>query len=458
MENKVLRYIRGEGLTAPGDEVTVALSGGADSVALLWCLRTLAPALGITLRAAHFHHGLRGAEADRDAEFCRALCESWNIPFILGRGDAAGEAARTGRSKEEAARTLRYAFLEENSCGPVATAHNADDNVETLLLHLLRGTGTRGLGGIPPKRGRVVRPLLECTRAEILALLAREGLSHVEDSTNAEDDCLRNRLRHRVIPLLRQENTNLAGTLGRTAALVRAEDACLSRLAAEAAEKCRRGAGYSVPALLALDPVLRGRILTAELWAQGLEDPSLVLVQALERLLRAGPSARIDLPGGRIARREYSLLLFTPAPPAPESWEVPLAVPGTAVLPDGLGRVVCTVTKNSNFSQKNLTTFALKYDMITQHTCLLRSRRPGDRLTRSGGTKTLKALMIDHKIPAALRSALPVLTADGRVLAVPGLPADPSALAAPGEPAVLVEFVLPDGFRLSPIREEEVNE
>ena len=270
MEQKVLQYLRENDLLRGGDDVTVALSGGADSAALLWCLRKLAPALGIRLRAAHFHHGLRGPEADRDAEFCRELCARWEIPFLLGRGDAAAEAAKTGRSLEEAARVLRYAFLEQNAPGLIATAHNADDNVETLLMHLLRGTGPRGLGGIPPRRGRVIRPLLSCTRAEILALLDREGLPHVEDSSNAGDDCLRNRLRHRVIPLLRRENPKLAGTVGRTAALVRAEDACLSRLAAEAAEGCRAGEGWSVSGLLALDPVLRSRILSSVLWDLGL--------------------------------------------------------------------------------------------------------------------------------------------------------------------------------------------
>ena len=458
MERKVLEFIRENELLSRGDEVTVALSGGADSVALLWCLRKLAPELGIRLQVAHFHHGLRGPEADRDAEFCAGLCRRWEIPFRLGRGDAAAEAARTGRSLEEAARVLRYAFLEQAAAGLIATAHNADDNVETLLMHLLRGTGIRGLGGIPPRRDRVIRPLLRCTREEILALLDREGLPHVEDSTNAADDCLRNRLRHRVIPLLRQENPNLAGTVARTAALVRAEDRCLSRMAAEAAAGCRAGEGWSVSRLLGLDPVLRGRLLTSVLRDLGLEDPSEVLVRSLERLLRAGPSARIDLPGGNTARREYDLLLFSPPPQAPEDWSVPLIAPGTTALPGGLGKIVCSVTKNLYFSQKNLNTFALKCDMILQHTCQLRSRRPGDRLTLPGGTKTLKALMIDRKIPARRRTALPVLTADGRILAVPGLAADRTALAAPGEPAVLVEFFPGEGFCASPNREEEVNE
>ncbi|MBO4419062.1 MAG: tRNA lysidine(34) synthetase TilS, partial [Oscillospiraceae bacterium] len=249
MENKVFRFLQDNALISPGDDVTVALSGGADSVALLWVLRKLAPELGITLRAAHFHHGLRGAEADRDADFCRDLCGTWGISFSLGRGDAAGRAAETGESIEEAARVLRYAYLREAAPGKLATAHNADDNAETVLLHLLRGTGLRGLGGIPVRRENIIRPLLSCTREEIEALLNREGLLHVEDGTNAGDDCVRNRLRHRVLPLLRAENPALSRTLGRTAALLREEDRFLSRRAAQAGAECRTAAGWSCAGL-----------------------------------------------------------------------------------------------------------------------------------------------------------------------------------------------------------------
>ena len=443
MEQKVLAAILEHRLLSAGEEATVALSGGADSVALLWVLRHLGPGLGIRLRAAHFHHGLRGEEADRDADFCRDLCAEWGIPFSLGRGDARARAAETGESLEEAARALRYAWLESVAPGPIATAHNADDNAETILLHLIRGSGPRGLGGIPPRRGRIVRPLLGCTRAEILDLLDRNGLPHVEDSSNAADDCLRNRLRHRVMPLLLAENPSLAETVGRTAALVRAEDAYLSRLAARAAEACRAGEGWSCAGLVALEPVLRRRVLAALLRDLGPEDPALAHVKLLESLLRAGPSARISLPGGWIARREYDLLLFVPASEvperkAPEPWELPLALPGVTELPGVLGRILCSVTKNSNFGQKNLNTYALRCDMITSDGALIRTRRPGDRLTLPGGTKALKALMIDRKIPAARRDRLPVLIVNGKIAAVFGLGADPAFLAPEGEEALLV--------------------
>ncbi len=441
MEEKVLRYIRENELLDAGDDVTVALSGGADSVALLWVLQALAPRLGIRVRAAHFHHGIRGAEADRDADFCRELCEDWQIPFVLGRGDVPARAAETGESLEEAARVLRYAFLLDAASGLLATAHNADDNAETLLLHLLRGTGPRGLGGIPPKRDRVIRPLLNCSRTEIEALLKRENLAHVEDSSNEQDDCLRNRLRHRILPLLRAENPNLAVTLGRTAALIRAEDEYLSRLAARAAEECRAGEGWSCEKLLALEPVLRRRVLVRALWALGLEDPSAVYVRALEGLLSAGPSARQNLPGGLLAWREYDRLMLGAETEPAALPELRLQIPGDTVLPGNLGTIRCFVTKNLNFSKKNLTTFALKYDMIAPREIRIRSRRPGDRLRLSGGSKSLKALMIDRKLPVRLRDAVPVLTLDDKPIAVFSIGADPEYLAAQNEQALVISLI-----------------
>lgn len=440
LERKVLQTIREYGLLEPGDDVTAALSGGADSAALLWLLRRLAPELGVSLRAAHFHHGLRGKEADRDEAFCRELCAAWEIPFVSGRGDVRARAAETGESLEEAARKLRYDFLLDAAPGKLATAHNADDNAETVLLHLLRGSGPRGLGGIPPKRGRLIRPLLCCTRAEIEELLSREGLPYVEDSSNAADDCLRNRLRHRVMPLLRAENPGFAETVGRTAALVRAEDDYLSRLAAEAAASCTAGEGWSCKALLGLDPVLRRRVLLGLLRELGLENPSLVHVEALEAALGAKPSAVLPLPGGFTARREYDRLLLSAAEPLPPLPETALTLPGVTELPGGLGRIVCTVTKNLNFCKKKPTTFVWKYDMICGHELKLRSRRPGDRLTLSGGTKRLKALMIDRKLPARLRDAVPVLTLDGSPAAVFRVGGDPALNAENDDEALVITW------------------
>ena len=292
-----------------------ALSGGADSVCLLHILRRLAPDLGFRLEAAHFHHGIRGGEADRDREFTASLCRGWGIPLHLGQGDAPALAAERGLSLETAARELRYAFLEETAealpkCR-VATAHQAEDNAETLLLHLLRGTGLRGLGGIPPVRGRIVRPLLPVAREEVLAYLAEYDLPHVEDSTNALEEGERNILRHRVLPVLRELNPAFPQTLFRTTALLREDEECLRALAASLPELGRRGGEelrFSCAALLSAPRPLASRALRlgAEKLGVSLEEKH--VRQLLELAASSGGLRGLDLPGDLRASREFDLL------------------------------------------------------------------------------------------------------------------------------------------------------
>ena len=168
MLNRLLKTLRRYAMLSPGDTVTCAVSGGADSMALLWGLYLLRDKLGITVQAAHFNHGLRGLESDRDEAHVRAFCERFDIPLTVGAGQVtAGE-----KGLEAAARDARYSFLD-TIAGKIATAHTADDNAETVLMHLVRGTGLKGLGGIAPVRGRIIRPMLDVTRQQVLAFLER---------------------------------------------------------------------------------------------------------------------------------------------------------------------------------------------------------------------------------------------------------------------------------------------
>ena len=193
--------------------VLCAVSGGKDSMCLLEMLRGLAPVYGFELCCAHFNHKLRGKESDRDSAFVEAYCKERDIPCYVGSDDVSAYAEENGLGIEEAARTLRYAFLEKTAdeigalC--IATAHTAPDNAETLLLNLVRGSGLKGLCGIPPVRGKIIRPLLQTTGEEVLKYLEEKGIPHVEDSTNETDDYTRNRLRHRVVPELRSLNEGL---------------------------------------------------------------------------------------------------------------------------------------------------------------------------------------------------------------------------------------------------------
>ena len=442
MEQTILSFCREYGLLRHGERVAVAVSGGADSMALLAVLLRLRETLGIEVSAAHFHHGLRGAEADRDLAFVRDWCREQGIACAEGRGDVRAYAAETGQSEETAARSLRYAFLESLPVDKIATAHNANDNLETVLEHLLRGAGIRGFAGIPPQRGRLVRPMLRCTHAEAERYLALQGIPHVEDSTNAADGCLRNRLRRKVTPLLLEENPDLLRTVARSCAIVRAEDDFLSAQAREAETACREAGGWSCTRLLSLAPILRRRVLLGLLRTLPMENPTQAAVDALEQLLTAGPSASRVLPGGWEAWREYGLLCLGERRRVLCCPERELIIPGTTLLPELGMKILANVTESSNISQKNLNTFALRYDMIAQERCCVRARRTGDTLRLPGGARSVKRLMIDRRIPAHARSACPVVLCGTQVAAVLGLAVDSAFLPLPGA-AVLELTLLP---------------
>ena len=222
------------GMLPSGGAVICAISGGADSVCLLHILKEIAPTRSFELYAVHFNHCLRGAESDRDEHFVRELCRKLNVELFCCSGDVKGYAENNGLGIEEAARILRYRFFEETAGripgSRVATAHNADDNAETVLMNLARGAGLKGLCGIPPVRDIYIRPLLCMSREEINAYLEKHCLEHVEDSTNAENIYTRNRLRHEVIPVLKGMNPAFAGSVMETSDLLRADEGLLETL------------------------------------------------------------------------------------------------------------------------------------------------------------------------------------------------------------------------------------
>jgi tRNA(Ile)-lysidine synthase len=191
-----------------GGTILAAVSGGADSMCLLHVLINLSARYDLRIEAAHFNHMLRGDESDRDERFVLGECEKLGVPCHVGRGDVSAYARESGMGTEEAGRKLRYDFFYETAkkigASRIATAHNGDDNCETVIMNMLRGTGLTGLCGIPPVRGIVIRPLLTVTRSGIEEYLRENNIPHVEDSTNRSDDYTRNRIRHRVIPALRR--------------------------------------------------------------------------------------------------------------------------------------------------------------------------------------------------------------------------------------------------------------
>ena len=444
-------------LIPPGSTILCAVSGGADSVYLLhrlYCWRMSDP---FTLIAAHYNHNLRGEESRRDEEFVRQFvaerCGAARVvssegertlppvELIVGSGDVAGEAKRRKAGLEETARDMRYAFLNETAdrigADFIATAHNADDNAETLLLHLLRGCGLQGLTGIRPVRGRLIRPMLEVARAQVEEYLRVYSIPHVEDSSNGTDEYLRNRLRHRVLPLLEELAPGFTGRSRGTIARLRADEEELSRQAAElAGQALDIPSGIAVPAnLIAAAPqalaVRAVRLLLARLNGGDTGCTAAHLEEVAELCRGTDPSARVSLPDGVTVRRQYDLLVLTaeaekePPPPQPlalgeNRWGDWTALCEEAVCP---GKAYISPTE-----------FYLRPGEY-----LIRSRRAGDRVKLGPRPeRTVKRLMIDGKIPAVRREHIPVLARGERVAAVGGFGPDRECLAEPGGPALHV--------------------
>ena len=467
------KLIRDKKLIPPGAGVLCALSGGADSVCLLHLLYRLRGKYGFSLAAAHYNHNLRGEESDRDARFAAqfvSLCCGEErlpdgrvlpaVPLFTGAGDVAGEAERRGAGIEETAREMRYAFLRQAAgqagVAYIATAHTADDNAETILFHLARGSGLRGLGGIPLARGGIIRPLLATTRREVEDYLTYYALPHVEDSSNWEDSCARNRIRHRITPELEELFPGFAARMADAAARLREDEALLDRLAGETLGEVEEGPeGLSLPAerIAGLPGPLAVRAARRLLGRMngGEDNCSAPHLEGLLRLCRSpDPSARLALPGGLTARREYDrLVLARERAPAPMEAR-PLPMPGSC--PAGKWLVICEAAVRGGEPQGPWE-FWLDRGAVSSLT--VRPRRTGDRLKLAGRpAKTVKKWCIERKIPAHLRDGLPVLALDGRPAAVAGLGADESLLAEEGGAAWHIR-VLPAEGEKSPASHRE---
>ena len=410
MLNKLLSFIREYDMIHPGDRIICAVSGGADSVALLWSMYLLREKLQIQLSAAHFNHHLRGEESDGDEAFVRELCDRYRIPLYLGGAQVVGGK----KGLEAAARDVRYAFLE-GLPGKIATAHTADDNAETVLMHLVRGTGLKGLGGIAPIRGALIRPMLSLTRQEVLALLEEYALTYRNDSSNEEDLFLRNRIRHRVMPLLKEENPRLAENLSAMALGLREDDLALSQMAA--AGEC-----LSVSRLQQMPPALRRRVLETFLKKSGVREPERSHILQAEGLVFSDkPSARASFPGNVVVQRRYDVLCVASGESQPQP--VAVACPGVTLLPQWGLRLVCTPATGCENTPACFT-------VTVSGPVWVRPRCAGDRMRLSGGSKSLKKLFTDRKIPAADRPFVPVLADETGVLGVQGIGANLDKLGA----------------------------
>ncbi len=405
-------------------EVTVAISGGADSTALLYAMAALQSAYGYRLYAAHYNHCLRGDESDGDQSFVQALCQKLGIPLFCGSGDVAQMAKQQKCSVELAARRARYDFLQQVAKGKIATAHTADDNLETLLFCLARGTGLKGLCGIPPQRGQIIRPMLFCTREQVEAYLAQRQAKYRTDSTNADDEYTRNRIRHRVVPQLKEINTAAVEHAARLCRELRQDQDFLVQSAASAFADLRAGQGLNAGGVAELHPALRARVVELLLQQAGAPIDALHL-QAVEQL-SLQVSGRTGLPGGFFAQVKGGVLQVckTKVEPLPT---VELTPQNGPICIDGLRLQLVSRQEYENLQKIHslLSKSTIDYDKITGK-ILLRSRQSGDRFksAQRGVTKSLKKLFCEANIPLSQRESVPILADDAGPLFVQGFGVD----------------------------------
>ncbi len=383
-------------LPPEGGVLLCAVSGGRDSVCLLHYLASIAPEHGFTVAAAHLNHQMR-PEAQRDEDFVRELCRALDVPFYTEAAPVYEMAERWGLGVEETGRRLRYDFLFRTAdaigAQRIATAHHAQDQAETVLLNLLRGTGPEGLGGIPPVRGRIVRPLLQTSRTEIEDYLQAHQLSHVEDSTNEDTHYARNRLRRELWPRLAIINPALERAIGRTAEIVRSENAYLDALAAERLPA--EGTAVETAALLAAPEPLRPRMvrLLLERMPTGKKDVGAVHIDAVLALTEGGS---LDLPENlRAVCRDGWLRLTLKQTAPPEK-----------VLVQGL----------NSWGQYDITLRGGE-----EHHVTVRTWKSSDRMAAGRGSRSLKRLFADAGISVEERDSVPVVCVDGRPRAVYGV-------------------------------------
>lgn len=471
LEKRVLDGIREMHLISPGDRVGVAVSGGADSVALLRILHGAQAKLGVKLVVAHFDHSLRGAESDADAEFAASLARKLVLPFVLDREDVAAAARRNKWNLEDAARRLRYAFFErlirEGQVTRMAVAHTADDQAETVLAHLIRGTGPTGLGGIYPIAGNVVRPLLAVRREELRAYLRDLAQEWREDTTNLDVSRLRARVRARLIPTLEREfSPRVVERLNELARLSREEQAFWEAIIEErfSALVRRQGAEFSIRASDLLAPVAAPAMPDAtKRERRGEISPCRVLTERLVRRIyqelrgtRQGLSAAhveqvirlaanrggghfAELPGRVLAGKSFGEMRFAvqseprckPGDPAtlrvPRDYSYPIELPergcATICVPE-LNRRIRLKVIDWTCGERETSNGRLALDAaLLRVPLILRNWRPGDAYRPLGRREIhkLKHLFAEGRVSVRERGGWPVLESAGRVIWARGM-------------------------------------
>jgi tRNA(Ile)-lysidine synthase len=448
-------FFRREAPAGPGDGVVVAFSGGPDSTALLCGMAALAPRRGLRLTAAHLDHGLDAGSAGRAAAAAR-LAAALSVPLVAARSPAppapptedVSALRRPAESPEAAARRVRYAFLEEvrERLGArwIATAHHRDDQAETVLLRLLYGSGLAGLAGVRPVHGRVVRPLLEAGRDDLAAAVEASGLVPVDDPTNRRLDVPRNRIRHRLLPALQREDGEVAVRLARLAAAARRAGAAIERrldivgegeierqavaIGRDAISIGRDAVSIGRDALAALPSELLPFAFAALHRAAGVPYPAGGAARAeVLRQLARGERARCDCGAGWRWEERAGRLILRRSDEEVADFTYTLEIPGELDIPEIAARVRLTREPVEPWMKRGEPRRAgLALPLEPGDRVTVRNRRPGDRLhpLGAGGSRRLKEILIDRRVPRGERDRLPLLCVDGRIAWVPGITID----------------------------------
>jgi len=451
--DRVRRTIRRHDLAPPGTRVVIALSGGGDSVALAHLLRELDESGELSVTGvAHFNHQLR-EEADRDEAFCRTLAGALGWPFLADREDVRARAAAERRSTEDAARTARHEFFERArthfSADVVAVGHTRDDQAETFLLRLLRGAGPRGLSSMHPRNGHIIRPLLDCRRAELRAHLGERGMAFVEDETNADVAIPRNRVRAELLPLLESRfNPSMVDTLASHAELARDDWTwMLDEVRSKKLEVRSVAELQAAPRALRRLAVWRAMNEAADGRTVSLEHVEAVL----ELLESPGSSGSIDAPGHVVERVGDRLVLRSgrsddARASAPDSFRYQLSIPGQVTLPEH-GYIVSAELAAAEAGAQALRATARNRAMAVVAAdgwtapLAVRNRRPGDRFRPFGldGQKKLQDFLVDRKVARAERDRVPlVVDENDRIVWVAGHEIDEAFRVTEASRAVLI--------------------
>lgn len=450
---KTLSGFRSPLLLSPvrGD-VLLALSGGADSIALLHCLMLDAKAKGYRLACAHVHHGIRAEEADADERFCKEICERLGVEYFCLRANVPALAHERGQNLEDCARCVRYEYFEElmskEGFAILATAHHANDQLETLLLHATRGASTDGLVGIRPSRpvchGHLVRPLLGATRAEILAFCKENGLSFVTDSTNADISLARNRLRAEVVPVLEKINPRVALAATRLCDDLSRDADFLSGLADTFLREHQTNEGIALSALADAHPSISTRaIARAFLAASGGVALSHHQVEAiLSVVTSADPNASYDLPQGLCATKAEGHLRFVAQKKnGVEStpYEQPLHKGFNVISHTGVEIFIGRSQSGKNVYKNSTRTYL--DPAIIKGTLSVRSRRAGDVILQGGMHKDVRKLISAHRVPLDMRDTLPIICDEDGILLIPTVALRDGAKAK-SDDALVIEIKL----------------